>query len=84
MARHQAGDILEIGEVSGAVYGHVTAEELHAAHVKAGIWLEDDPVPEVNQGWWRWTPAQPGDDYDMRGWPAEPHSQGAFPLTLTE
>ena len=82
--RYKPGDIL-IRDEGLTLYGHLNAEAFRQAMVDVGEWDDGSAAPgQVRQTWYRWTPAQPGDDYSFWAWPAEPHSRGAFPVTVWE
>ena len=79
------GEVVPIGEMPVCLYGHLAPEEYHSHGVDQGCWDAEEPVPSVvRHVWYRWVPAQPGDDYSMWGFEAKSASRGAFPLTYAE
>lgn len=85
MSAYGYGEVVPIGEMPTCLYGHLTPTEFLEHGVQQGCFDADEPLPaEVHHFWYRWVPAQPGDDYSMWGFLAKPHSRGAFPLTSVE
>lgn len=82
MAR-QRGDVLMTDDEL-MLYGHLSAQEFWEAAVRQGFYEDDEyatcPIALLHE-WYRWVPAQPGDDYKLWGFPAKPHTRGAFPVT---
>ena len=79
------GEQVQIGEMPVCLYEHLTPEEYRFHCVNQRLWEVDEATPaKVYHHWYRFVPAQPGDEYRMWAFPAKPHTRGAFPVTSTE
>jgi hypothetical protein len=61
--------------------GHHTAEAFKQA-VADHQGCKLDEVAEPQHGWWRWRPAQAGEEYRYWQMDAEAGARGAFPVTF--
>lgn len=92
MTRQNAPTVRVVGEHDDP-YLLVRADTAEQAHELARAYLVDDdselfwypdehpgppPARAVSDGWWRWVPAQPDDDYRCWLHPASAGARGAF------